>query len=90
MLCWLSSPVAEVDCFVRVSGLDGLACWFLLSFSCHLALRVGWPGLLASESLRWLRCIPLQLVLVAVNVRGTNFEVSLELLENVCCCGCCG
>ena len=44
---------------------------------------VGWAGLLASESLGWLRCIPLQLVLVAVAVEmsvAQMFKLHLRLL----------
>ena len=40
----------------------------LLFFAGCLAERVGQPGLKASVSLRWLRCISLQLELAAVAV----------------------
>ena len=84
MLCWLSLAVAEateggLNCFagvsVKVSGLEGLACWSSTTrkeVSCPLLLdsadQVGCAGLLAYDSLGWLRCIPLQLMLVAVAV----------------------
>ena len=60
---------------VKVSGLEGPGCcrqlgrkltalWVdaVLWLPLGSAERVGRPGLLASESLGWLRCIPLQLV----------------------------
>ena len=54
------------------------------------AERVGLSGLLASESLGWLKCIPLQLVLVAVAVKmsvaqmlklhGSSWKVSVAVV----------
>ena len=42
---------------------------------------VEWPGLLASEFLGWLRCIPLQLVLVAVAVEmSVSRKVSIAVI----------
>ena len=49
------------------------------------------PDLQASESLRWLTCIPLQLVLVAVFVEMSVAQMlHLSLVKSVCCCICKG
>ena len=65
---------------VIVSGLEGPVCLSLtnrnaafwvaavLWLTLGSAEWVGWAGLLASESLGWLRCIRLQVMLVAVAV----------------------
>ena len=54
----------------QLLGMKLAALWIavVLWLSLDSAEQVGWPGLLTSESLGWLRCIPLQLVLVAVAV----------------------
>ena len=72
-----------VDVNVNASGLEGPAYWTSrttkevgcpLDCCCCLCLppgsaeQVGWPGLKATVSLGWLRCIPLQLELVVVAV----------------------
>ena len=71
--CWLQRSVAEatdegLKCFigfnVNISGLEGPACSLSRS-----SKEVSCPGLKAFESLGWLRCIPLKLVLASVAVK---------------------
>ena len=83
MLCWLSSPVAQatdlgLKCFVSINvSLSGFEAAHRIAAAvlCLLpgsAEQIGQPGLKASVSLGWLRCIPLQLEMAAV-----AFEMSV-------------
>ena len=61
----------------QLLGKTSAALWVaaVLRLTLGSAERFGWPGYVASESLEWLRCIPLQLVLVAVAVEMSVIQM---------------